>query len=109
MKLPELVDLLESIGYPVTFSEFKVTPDNPPPNPPFIVYLIEGSNNFFADNITYRKITNVQIELYTVKKELAVEAKLESLLDQNELPYETTELLIKSEGLYQKTYEVGMI
>jgi hypothetical protein len=104
MKLVELKQLLDTVGYPVVYSHF-----NNPPNPPYIVYLFDFSSNYFADNKVYRKIDNIQIELYTTKKDQAAEGKLEKVLDDNEIPYEKTETWIDSEKLYQILYEVELI
>lgn len=104
MTLPELVTILKATGYPVAYSHFESTPSIP-----FITYLEVGSDNMHADNRTYKQIRNINIELYTDKKDLTAEANLESLLDANDLPYETIETYIESEKLFQKVYEIGVI
>ncbi|MCM3444380.1 hypothetical protein [Metabacillus halosaccharovorans] len=109
MTLTELVQILKATGYPVAYSHFKVTSTNPAPNPPFIVYMVEGSSNLFADNKTYQKINDVRIELYTDIKDLEAEGKIESLLDEHEIPYETDEIWIESQQLFQKNYNIGVI
>lgn len=62
-----------------------------------------------ADNKVFKKIDNVSIELYTSKKDLAAESKIEQILDDNEIPYETYEVYIDSEKLFQKVYETSLI
>jgi hypothetical protein len=57
----------------------------------------------------YKSIQTVQIELYTDKKDLEAEAILEAALNDNQLPYQTTETFIDSEQLFQKIYEVRLI
>lgn len=109
MMLGELKNILKSTGYPVAYSHFNPTNENPMPEPPFIVYLEVYSSNFIADNKVHTKVRNVQIELYTNKKNLVAESKLETVLDENEIPYQTTETFIESEKLFQKIYEVRMI
>jgi hypothetical protein len=109
MTLTELVQILKATGYPVAYSHFKNTPENPIPNPPYIVYLEAPSSNLHADNKVYKHGKNVQVELYTDKKDLVAESTLEALLDENEFSYETTEIWIESEKLFQKTYEMGLI
>lgn len=104
MILQELNILLKATGYPVAYSHF-----NQPVNPPFITYLVTGSENFIADNKVIAKIENINIELYTSIKDLEVEKKLEDKLNENEIPYETTEEWIESENLFQKIYEVRLI
>jgi hypothetical protein len=109
MTLAELKQLLDTTGYPVAYSHFNNTAENPPPSPPFITYLEAFSSNQFADNKVYKKVKNIQVELYTNYKDLTAESTLENVLDANEIPYETTEAFIESEQLFQKIYEIGVI
>ena len=109
MTLSDLYTILKATGYPVAYSHFTATTNNPLPTPPYITYLSAYSSNLKADNMVYEKIDNLQIELYTNKKDLAAEKKLEDLLDQNEIAYESTETWIDSEQLFQKIYEVRLI
>ncbi|EKN68071.1 hypothetical protein P9E76_15465 [Schinkia azotoformans] len=103
MTLIELKNILDATGYPVAYSHF-----NSQPVTPYICYLSTNSSNFMADNKVYSKFNNVLIELYTDKKDLQAERKLEDTLDQHDIPYETSELFIDSEQLYQKLYEVNL-
>ena len=109
MTLSDIYTILKVTGYPVAYSHFTATTNNPLPTPPYITYLSAYSSNLKADNMVYEKIDNLQIELYTNKKDLAAEKKLEDLLDQNEIAYESTETWIDSEQLFQKIYEVRLI
>ena len=109
MTLAELKKILDTAGFPVAYSHFTATIEKPVPNPPYICYLSTGSNNFMADGIVYKKIDNVDIELYTNKKDLVAEGKLEKALDDNEIPYDSIETWIESEKLFQKIYEVRLI
>lgn len=109
MTLVELKKILDAAGYPVAYSHFTKTTTKPIPDPPYVCYLVSYSSNFIADNKVYQKIDNVQVELYTNKKDLAAEAQLEAVFDQHEIPYDTTEIFIESEQLFQKLYEVRMI
>jgi hypothetical protein len=108
MNLTELKTILEATGYPVAYLRFYETENEPLPQPPFIVYVVAYSSNFMADNKVHKEIDNVQIELYTDKKDLDAETKLAAVLNENELPYATTETFIESENLYQKIYEVRL-
>lgn len=104
MTLEELYLILKNTGLPVAYSHF-----NQKKSPPYITYLSAYSSNFIADNKVYKKSNNIQIELYTKYKDLEVEKKLEDLLDENEVVYETTEAWIESEKLFQRIYEVRLI
>jgi hypothetical protein len=104
MTLVEFKRILDEAGYPVTYSHF-----NTPPSLPYIIYLSAYSSHFVADNKVTHKIDNLQVELYTAKKDLTAESKLETVLDNHEIPYDSTESYIASEGLFQKLYEVSLI
>jgi hypothetical protein len=108
MNLAELKNILEATGYPVAYLRFYETENEPLPEPPFIVYLVAYSSNMMADNQVHLEIQNVQIELYTDKKDLIAENKVATVLNENELPYQTTETFIETENLYQKIYEVRL-
>lgn len=109
MTLQEINTILKATGYPVAYSHFTEGDDNPLPTPPYICYLSAYSSNFKADNKVYKEIDNLQIELYTIKKDLEAEKKIKDLLDENEIAYESTETWIESEKLFQKIYEVRLI
>lgn len=101
MTLAELKKLLDTTGYPVAYSHFEKEQKLP-----FITYLTPSTSNLIADNYAYQKFHNVDIELYTKKKDLAAEQKLESILDKNDLPYDVTEVYIEDEKVYQRVYEI---
>ncbi|WP_202822897.1 hypothetical protein [Bacillus cereus] len=109
MNLIELKKILEATGYPVAYSHFTATPTNPVPAPPYICFLADDSANLMADNKVYHKINDLNIELYTTKKDLVAEAKLEKVLDDHEIPYDSYGTFIESEKLYQKIYETRLI
>lgn len=108
MTLTELKKLLDATGFPVAYSHFKSALNKPIPNPPYITYLVTYSSNFHADNKVHKQIQNIDIELYTDKKDLQAESIVEGILDDNEIPYDTAETFIESENLFQKIYEVRL-
>lgn len=109
MTLVELKKILEAAGFPVAYSHFVETTNEPLPTPPFICYLCTFSANFAADDSVYYPAQNVQIELYTDEKDLEAESRVESVLTANNIPFGTTESFIESESLYQKIYEVRVL
>lgn len=109
MTLGELTKILEATGYPVAYSHFIATSTKPVPAPPYICFLVDGSANLMADNKVYHKINDLNIELYTVKKDLTAEAKLEQVLDDHEIPYDSYGIFIESEKMYQKIYETRLM
>jgi hypothetical protein len=107
--LTELKTILEeATGIPVAYSHFKQSDNEPVPPPPFITYLVVSSSNFMADNKVYKQLQDIEIELYTDRKDINVEKKIEAALQEHEIPFETFEEFIESEKLYQKIYEVRL-
>ena len=104
MKLEELNSILNQLGIPVAYSHFKEAQEAP-----YICYVVDDDNNMGADIIEYKKIDNINIELYTDKKDLELEGKLEKILDDNNIFYENIEYYFDSEELFKKTYEIGVI
>ncbi|PFQ20705.1 hypothetical protein COK16_27725, partial [Bacillus cereus] len=45
----------------------------------------------------------------TTKKDLVAEEKLEKVLDDHEIPYDSYGTFIESEKMYQKFYETGLM
>jgi len=109
LKLSELATLLGGLGYPVAYSHFKESKTNPVPKPPFIIYQEEESDNYGADNQVWKKVKNYRIELYSDKKDLKMESKVEDLLDEYGIFYDTNELFIVAEDLFQRTYFITLI
>ena len=103
--MDDLVKLLEETGIPFAYDHFA---EGESPDPPFICYLLPQSDNFSADGKVYLKVSNVNIELYTDSKDLAVEQKLEAVLDIQGIFYDKTEVWIESEKLYEVLYSFEM-
>ncbi len=99
--MDDLVKLLEETGIPFAYDHFA---EGESPDPPFICYLLPQSDNFSADGKVYLKVSSVNIELYTGSKDLAVEQKLEAVLDIQGIFYDKTEVWIESEKLYEVLY-----
>ena len=73
---------------------------------PFIVYMEEGSDNFGADNIVYKAINNVRIELYTENKDTTSESAIENMLTSNTIYWEKDETYIDDERCYEIIYSI---
>lgn len=99
--MEELLQILNEEQIPFAYHHFA---EGESPEPPFICYLLPGSNNFSADGKVYYKINEVHIELYTDLKDLAVEQQLEDVLDEHGIFYNKSETWIESEKLYEVLY-----
>jgi len=103
--MEKLLSILDSIGIPYAYDHFA---EGESPEPPFLCYLLPGSDNFSADGKVYHKISEVRLELYTDYKDLASEQKVEDTLDAVGLFYNKTETWIDSEKLYEVLYSFDM-
>ena len=103
--MEELLQMLQEMQIPFAYHHFA---EGEAVNPPFICYLLPGSNNFSADGKVYFKINEVRIELYTDLKDLAVEQQVEDVLDEHEIFYNKSEVWIESEKLYEVLYTFEM-
>ena len=103
--MEELVRIVSGMGIPFAYDHFA---EGESPDPPFLCYLLPGSNNFSADGKVYYKIGRVNLELYTDRKDPAVEQKLEDALDAASIFYNKTEVWIDSEKLYEVLYQFEM-
>jgi len=99
--MDDLMQLMEEIGLPFAYDHFA---EGESPDPPFITFLLPGSDNFAADGKVYLKIDEVHIELYTDEKNPETEALVEDVLDAHEIFYDKTEVWIESEKLYEVLY-----
>ena len=99
--MEELVQIIQETKIPFAYDHFA---EGESPDPPFICYLIPGSNNFAADGKVYFRINQVRIELYTDSKDLAVERKVEMVQDESSIFYNKSEVWIQSEKLYEVLY-----
>lgn len=110
MTLDKLYTLLKQTGYPVAYYQFESKKNNPPPNPPYIIYWTPESSSYGADTSkALVRNSTVHVELYTTKKDLQAETKLEAALDSKCIHYDKNEAYIESEKLYQILYSFELI
>lgn len=99
--MDELLKILEEIGLSYAYDHFA---EGESPAPPFLCYLIPGTDHFAADGIVYLEINEVHFELYTDAKSPATEQSVEAVLEMHGIFYEKYETWIESEKLYQVLY-----
>lgn len=105
MTLEELARMLEKTGFPFAYDHFV---EGESTDPPFICYLLPGSDNFAADGRVYFRISEVRIELYTDRKDPGAEALVETVLDDAGIFYNKSEAWIQSEKLYEVLYSMEL-
>ena len=103
--MDELVKIIEEMGIPFAYDHFA---EGESPDPPFLCYLLPGSDNFAADGKVYYKMSEVRIELYTDFKDVSLEEKVTAVLDNHGIFYEQSEVWIEEEKLYEVAFEFEM-
>lgn len=106
MRYEDIVNTLRETEMPFAYDHFA---EGEAPNPPFIVFLFPRSDNFSADGKVYKKINELNIELYTDTKQPDVEENLEAVLDNHGLFYNKTEVWIADERLYEVLYTLEVL
>lgn len=102
MTYDDITNMLKEAGLPLAYDHFA---EGESPDPPFLIFLFPGSDNIFADNGVYFKISQLNMELYTDKKDPELEEKLEDILTAHEIPWEKSEVWIDSEKMYEALYQ----
>ena len=103
--MDELVKIIEEMGIPFAYDHFA---EGESPDPPFLCYLLPGSDNFAADGKVYYKMSEGRIELYTDFKDVSLEEKVTAVLDNHGIFYEQSEVWIEEEKLYEVAFEFAM-
>jgi hypothetical protein len=106
MTKDQIEQMLGEMGIPFRYHHFtqKEMQDIPLP---IVVWITPGTDNFFADGKTYKKITKLDIELYTDDKDWELEKKLEEILDKHDIAWEqTASEWLESEKMWESLYEM---
>ena len=102
MTYQELFQILQSTELPVTYYEWKEEDYIPPL--PYLVFYFPSSDNFGADNIVYKNIEQLNVELYSKNKDFALEKRVEKVLNDNRLFWQKQESFIEDENMYEVLY-----
>ena len=106
MTFAELYTALKGITGFANKVAYRQFPEGNAPALPFIVYYVQNSDNFGADNKVYLQKNEVTIELYTKNKDVTSEGLIEKLFNDNDIPWRKFEDYIESEHMNMVTYEV---
>ena len=103
MTYQEICKMIKETGFPFAYHHFA---EGESPEPPFLIFLSSGENNFSADNYMYFSFKKLNIELYTDRKSPETEKKVEEILKKYQIFYNKSEIWIESEKLYEILYEM---
>lgn len=85
MKHKDLFNLLKTLNIPVAYDHFD---SDKQVVPPFIGYREISPDTFKADNKTFYRTDEFEVELVTRTKDVALEEEIEGLFDSNNIPYD---------------------
>lgn len=75
--------------------------------PPFIVFISDSPALFGADNIVFHHWEQYRVELYTTKKEGALERMIEERLTSHKIYYSKFgDIKVPDENLWMTVYEI---
>ena len=104
MEYKDIFNLLKTLEIPVAYDHFE---SNKKIMPPFMVYREISPNTFKADDITYYRPYEFEIEVITEKKDAALQKTIEKLLTDNKIPYDLEdEVWDDDEKIYHNFYEI---
>jgi len=96
----ELIAGLKTFRMPVAHNDFKETPALP-----YIILREAGARGWGSDERNEIRQANWLVEIYTVKKDLQAQGKVEAWLNDQGIEWTMTfDDLIESEGLYLTAY-----
>lgn len=99
--MDKLLLILKKINLPFAYNHFA---EGEAVEPPFLIYLFPENNPMSADGTIYFNSYVVNLELYSDKKDIDLERKVEKILKENEIFYKKSEVWIKEEKLYEVLY-----
>lgn len=73
---------------------------------PYLVVTFGQTDNFVSDNRVTVKKQAISLELYTEVKDETTEAKVEKLLDDNDIPWDKDEAYDDGEQFYINYYDI---
>lgn len=106
MTYQAIATLAASAGLPTAYYQFPMAEAQAPP---FLVWLITGSADEYADNSNYQRIETCQFELYTDAKDFALEQTVEAALSGAGLTWRKDEGFLDSERMHMTTYQFQVV
>ena len=99
----QIAKILKDTGLPWSFSHFKE-----PTEPPFLVYIGNGQNQFHADNTRHWHENLYRVEYYFINKDQSKEDDIEKALLDAGLRFEKSEdSYIETEGVFVIYYYIN--
>lgn len=106
MTQKEVKTMLDGVGIPTAYYEF---PDDSGTSPPFLCFYYGDSDDLYADDENYGRISTLYVELYTEFKDFELEAKTETTLSRAGLSYRKDEAYITKERMHETIYTMEVL
>lgn len=101
MKLIDVINMLESTGYPVVYLAWR---ENEVPALPYICYYYPSMTPETADDTHHAEIYTLNVELYTKNKNFEVESTVEAALLNADMVFTKEEDFLSDENMYETLY-----
>lgn len=102
-KLSDLIAVLDALEIPWANTLFE--PEEAV-EPPFIVLVADTSVDYEADNGIYAQLMGYEIEFYSVRRDYAMEKRIQNALDAAGIVYSKSVWYIESEDMTETAYGV---
>lgn len=99
MTLEELKQRCEKAGFKYAYGQFKK-----PTEPPHLVAIATGTDNFMADNKVYSKDISIQLDYTYLVKDLAIQNKIEDEILDDIAWNKSDETYLTDEKVWQVSY-----
>lgn len=106
MTLVEVAEMLAEMNIDFAYNAFESETGK---QPPFICYFYSGNVVEAADNVNYAKIETLNIELYTDTKDFALEAQVETVLNNHEMVFSREEEWLEGEQMQMTIYTMEVL
>lgn len=106
MTRTEVANMIASLKLPYAYYQF---PKGTAQACPFVCFFYTNTHDVYADDSNYQRITGLSIELYTSKKDFALEDTVEQMLKNNGFTYYKEENYIDTEKMWQIAYEMEVL
>lgn len=106
MKYKDVKSIIANTRLPNAYYAFR---EGEAPALPYIVWYFPASRPEVADNSTHAQIAALNIELYTINKDFATEATVETILAEAGLIWRKSDTYLEDEDMYETLYEMEVL
>ena len=105
MTYQEIKAALEETGLPVVYHAWEI---GQAPELPYIVFTYPNNSDFMAENSNYVEIVALDVELYTKRKNIALERQVETVLKKY-FQYDKSSMWIEDEQMNETLYQTEVV